>query len=283
MAGEAEGQDPEGTAGAPDGGQAPSEPPGGNSFDHPFLQEIPEEHRETFAPYVQKWDANTTRKFQELHSQYDPYKDFVENQIDPGALTQAYQLYELLNTEPQTLWASLNQIAQQEGWMNGQQGLPGTGELGGEDDPFQGLPPALKQQWDAREAQIQQLTQFAEIAAGKLLSQEEQVEQRQADQELESNLQNWHKEFGDFDDAYVMKELAIGANIEQAVASYKNFVQTLMQQQELAGRGPGAAAPRVLAGGGVIPGSGTDITKASNKDVTSLVASFLDNHKQAAQ
>lgn len=282
MAGEAEGQGPEGTAGATgEEGQAPPEPQGGNS-PNPFLADIPEEHREIVAPYQQRWDAQTTRKFQELHSQYDPYKDFVENQVDPQALTQAYQLYELLNSEPQTLWASLNQIAQQEGWGNGQQGPPGTGELG-EDDPFQGLPPALKQQWDAREAQIQQLTQFAEIAAGKLLSQDEQVEQRQADQELTNSLESWHKEFGDFDDAYVMKELAIGANIEQAVASYKGFIQTIMQQQEMAGRGPGATAPHVLAGGGVIPGSGTDITKASKQDVQSLVASFLDQNQKAAQ
>ena len=44
------------------------------SLSSPFLNEVAPDHRSIVAPYIKKWDAGVTKKFQEYSSKLKPYE-----------------------------------------------------------------------------------------------------------------------------------------------------------------------------------------------------------------
>ena len=100
---------------------------------------------------------------------------------------------------------------------------------------------------------------------------------------MDQLLGQMRQEFGTFDETYVLTQMGAGATPDQAMRSYQQLIQGVLTQQEQQGNGRGARAPRVLAGGGVLPMEGTDVKKASNQQVTDLVAGILSKDNQAAR
>ena len=171
-------QGPQGTDGteAVEEGQGPPQAPepsggeGGDSLGNAFLERVPPEDRPIVEPYVKQWDAGVTRRFQALHSTYDPYREFVESQVDPTQMQNALQLYELLDTNPQQLYLLLQQEAQANGWGQ-QQGQPGSQIEGQQNDAFQGLPPQVVEQITTQQQQLERQQQALEAVAGWIQAQ----------------------------------------------------------------------------------------------------------------
>lgn len=231
---------------------------GGHPAWEEVLTAVPEEFHEALIPKLKGWDGGVTRRFQEIHSQYEPLKAFeplVQQGFDPDTLSQAIGLYQALNDSPDKVYEALGEAY-------------GFGEQESESDDYDdegetSIPRELQEQLDRQERAL-------EAMAEELSRRNEQEQNLQQTQELDNYLNSLRSEYGDFDEDYVVTKLANGMDGEVAVRQY----------QEIVGppRTP-SAAPKVMGSSGVgsggIPTDSPEISKLSSQDTQSLVESIL--------
>lgn len=262
---------------AGDLGQGSEPPAGGGQPDYSlasdFLQRVEEADRPTVEKYVKQWDAGVTRRFQELHGQYEPYKALgdVEN------LQQAVMVMQLLETQPEAIyqilmediqngaeWAqSLQQQPPQVQQQQNPMGAPST------EQTFQGLPPEIQEKLDQQQAILEQL---AQIVVGDKTAQQQALE----DQALEQYLGNLKTEFGDFDENYVLALMEGGMDGAQAVQQFQALLQQHINQAF-----SGQQVPVPLSGGGAPPQQQQKVTDLGKRDVRDLVAGLMSATTQA--
>jgi hypothetical protein len=257
-----------------------------------FLQSIQEEElRQQLEPHVKRWDAGVTRKFQELHSKLQPYTELGEYE----QLSEAAQLYEILNSRPEDLYRALAQSLgynveqgqpgtqgqtpqQQQGQQGqgfqqqqpGQQpGTPGMGQNGGlTQQQYAQLPPDVKTQLD-------QHNQILTTLAEHYLNEQKSQQQQQEDEALDKYLSGLKDEFGDFDEEFVLAKMAAGQDGAKAVKAYQKNLKQLIAKQNA-----GSAPSGILGGGGQVPQETVNPAELNNKDVTKLVAGLMSQAQQ---
>lgn len=210
-------------------------------------------------PYVRKWDAGVTRRFQELRSQLRPYQELG----DPDELSQAAQLYQVMSQDPERVYNALAQAlgkAQQEAQQREQ--TPEPQRQQGEQDHFE-LPPEVQERLDRYETVLNHL-------AKNHLESQQQTQQQREDAELEEYLTNLKTEFGDYDETYVLSQMMAGKSGEEAVKAYQSLIEQNARQVNQAGE-----APPVLSGGGSHAQQPINPGELSNKDTQSLVANLM--------
>lgn len=244
----------------------------GNFNGETFLNSIEEEElRQRLEPHVKRWDAGVTRRFQELHSQLKPYQELG----DPEQLSEAAQLYEILNERPEDLYEAL---ARSLGQQNVQQGQPGpqgqnqqnlnqrqqqvAQEQGLTQQQYSQLPPEVK-------SQLEQHGQILTTLAEHYLSEEKAKAQAQEDKELDDYLSNLEAEFGKFDEDYVLSKMAAGVDGAKAVKQYQKAVRNNSAQEN------NTNAPKILSGGGQVPQDSVNVGQADSKEIKNLVAGLI--------
>lgn len=265
-----QGQEPTGTGEVGEGGQGSGEEQQQQqqtqepdySLANGFLSEIEnEEHRKLLEPYVQKWDAGVTRRFQELHSKYRPYEEFgpVEE------VQQMRQIYQALDKNPEGFFQLL---AQQLGYnLEDTPAGQGTGEQGPGEQEGSQLPP----EFQTIQQQVMQQQQVLQTVAEMLLNQHKTAAEQQEDAELDSYFSNLKKELGDFDESYVASRMMNGETGEQAVKAFQKMVQDRVNQSV----GQRSDVVPILSGGGNVPGEVKDVRELSSGDVKKVVAEAL--------
>jgi hypothetical protein len=243
-------------------GQSEGLDTGGSSGINPawneMLQAIPEEYHSQVTPHLQKWDKGVQDRFNQVHSQYDGYKPFVENEISPDEIQFAMGLLNAVNNDPLAVREAINSWIEQEGIEKAQ----GEGQPQGEQGQQNG-------QFDlASHPEYQQMSQVVQEMAQILVNQREQEQQSQEDSELDQELSQLAEQHGEFDEPFVLSRMAAGATGEQAVQEYQQFVQQVLSGQ----RKPG---PKVLGGGGSLPQNNIDVKKLDGKERRSLVENML--------
>lgn len=235
-----------------------------NSLSSGFLQQIPEADRAIIAPYIEQWDAGVTRRFQELHSEYSPYKQFLEAGYSAEDFGRAQQLYEMLDQDPKTLYNLLTQhfAGEEEQALSGQeQGQVGTDDLGD-------IPPALQER-------LQKQDQLLEAMAQHIIGQQEAQQTAEQDKQYAEYLKTLKTQFGEFDEDFVTTKIANGMSGEGAVKEYLAILERAKGELEKQGAGPGAQVPPVLSGNGAPSIDLPDIKGASKGDTIDLVANLL--------
>lgn len=90
-----------------------NEESGFNPAWNPVLDEIPQEFHNKIAPHLSEWDRNyhagLEKARNEVQSQYEPYQLFVDNEISPELLTNAYQVYQAIENNPEAVIQALQQ------------------------------------------------------------------------------------------------------------------------------------------------------------------------------
>lgn len=226
-----------------------------------YLEGLPETVVPLVEPIFKKWDSDTGKKFQEVHSQYEPLKpwqDFAQNGVSPEDALRGLVLLQKLQENPQEVY---NQLGQAFGFgvEQGQQQ-----EL---DDEFQG--PSLES-----DPKFQQMEHMTRTMAEYLVQQEQQQRAFAADQAVDQELSALKQKHGDFDEGFVVTQMLQGKTGEQAVQMFNQVVENAMKQRQR------PVAPTVMNSGGGVPSSPVDIGKASSKEVKNLVQQYL---AQAAQ
>jgi hypothetical protein len=221
------------------------------------LNSLPESVRPLVEPLFKKYDAQTTQRFQQVHSQYEPLKAWepLASEWDLESAQQALQLMEAINENPEQVWRAL---AEAYNFGDGEQGHadPG-GSNSNEEDPAS---PFV----DPRFQTIEEMTNaMAEI----LLKQEKDRLAAEEDAELEQYLSGLKEKHGDYDEDYVLAHMQLGMSGEDAIAKYKQMLSAVSA--------PRTPAPAVLGSGGSLPSQSIDPAKLSSKDTKDLVAQML--------
>lgn len=258
---------PEASAPAAAPQQAPAEPVL-SEFAQGVLKDIPEAERAVVAKYLPQWDANVTRRFQQVQSTYAPIQPLLDDGLTTEDLEVAAKLYMLLDSSPQEAVDMLvKQLGLEVGSGPGQPQTPPAPGSDLVDTPTIQLPPDLEQQ-------LKNINQFMEATALQQQQQAQAQVQAQQDADLEQYLTLLRQEKGDFDEDFVLTKMMMGMDGADAVEAYRKIA------------GPSAAsapqAPPVLSGGpastGVAP-----VTAASDAERKALVTQMLSQVQNNAQ
>src|SRR5215831_2835148 len=231
-----------------DGGALqPTSAGGQESAYNDFLQRIPETDREVVGRYVRDWDANVTRRFQDIHARYEPYQQLGNYQD----LAQYKAVFEYLRDNPQAVYKTLHEqfgVAQQPT---------------AQEDEWEGLPKSVVDRLQTMDQQGELLRVLAE----RVIGMGNQSQEAQEDAELDKYM-NWlSATYGQFDEDYVLAKMSTGMDGAQAVQEF---------QQKFGGGHPQRQAFTVLSGGGAVGQQGTfNPAKASGQDVRNVVREML--------
>lgn len=250
-------------------GQASEPPVDPDSLANPFLSRIPEVDRKVVEKYVKDWDAGVTRKFQDIHRQYAPFRTIMQqnNIQDPAIFGQAWNLYDYVNNDPEGF---LHMVAKEMGFQLTPLQAQEIAEAGGMNDGQQQNPPSgFPPEWDSRLTQIEQ----AVANIGQYFqSQQQSAQQQMEDQQLDGLLQQMHAQLGDFDEEYVMTKMLQGQTPQQAYQSYQQLAQGIVNNS----RRP---VPPVLNGansGIPTPGNGRRTPADSRKLAAQMLQATID-------
>jgi hypothetical protein len=234
----------------------PKETPSQDSLGNGFLSKIPEQDRPIVEKYVKDWDSGVTTKFQELHNQYAPYKELG----DIGDIQQALEVMEALRLDPKGFYDNLSKIME---------------ELNEDDEMSLNEPPVeIKEPENADSSEVAQLKAALEDLSSKWTAHEQTVAEKAQMDELDGIMSKLHTEHGDFDDRWVLLQLADGVSPEDAIQKWNSLIDANVSSRK------GKPAPIVLPGAGSIPNGQADPSKFSKSDRLAYIAQMLERAKQ---
>jgi len=245
---------------------APDSQGGGESINpawNDLLSIVPSQLHSQVTPHLKKWDSNFQTKLNEVHSQYEGYKPYLENQIDPERINYALQMLEAIDARPMDVIEALNQYVDQAGLrpQEQEQGLS-TGE---EEPPGDFL----------QHPEFQKMQQMLNTMAQYMVQQNQATQDSQYDQELADEIEQLQQTHGEFDVDWVLTKALQAANnggsidsLEPFVKEYRAFEQNVIANS----RRPG---PRVLPSGGRAPDNQVDPKQLDDQGRRSLVAQML--------
>lgn len=240
-----------------------------NEFLDGILNEVDPAHRPIVEPYLGKWNAGVTRRFQDLHGQLAPFQELG---ADPETLSQALSLMEMIDNDPQGVMALLQEAI---GELNGGEGQVPQG-VPGQQAPGQEGQSALPPEFVAMQEKFGTFETVLEAVAQQILEQRSTEQESQEDAQLDQYLGLLKEEFGDYDEHYVIAKMMAGVDGAEAVKQYQAAIQGQVNQRS---RQPNV--PPVLGGGGSIPQGGKSVTDASKKETKNLVAQILAASQQS--
>lgn len=247
---------PEGTQGSEETTPVTGEAPYAN-----YLTELPDSVRPLVEPLFKQWDADVTKRFQSLHSTFEPLKPYEEIQQagwTPEDIQGAIQLAAALNENPQAIYDAL---VENYGF--------GKNSEQGQADPA-GLPDEDEDYVDPRIAQLEQQQQ---VIADFILQQENAKQAAKEDAELAAYLNKLKEDFGDYDVDYVQTKMYSGMSGEDAVKQYQGLVAQAAQSRP--------NPPVIMGAGGGLPSQTINPAQMSDKDRKALITQMLAQANQA--
>lgn len=260
-----------------------------NSEGHPAWEEllstIPAELHPLITPKLQEWDNGVKKRLEEVNSRYSPYKELIDQNIDPEFITGAVGLATQLQSEPDEIVRQLIETFGLEFVPKEQQVSSTPSEP--VEDPFSELGIDISQHPLVR-AQQEALEEFKQ----RFNAMDQQTEAQRQAEEVKNYLDKLEETNGPFDRLYVTALLTQGVSGEEAVKSYqgmvnqavasaleKNNLPPASQQQQQ------SSVPVVMgtdggAGSGV-PTEPFDFTKAKNSDINNLVVQMIAAQRAA--
>jgi hypothetical protein len=241
-----------------DAPEAPSEP---ETKVHPayekVLAELPEAWHEKIVPHLQEQD----KYFQQQLEKYTPFKEFMDVDISPDVIRDSLRLAEVALTDPVYLYRTLAEQLRENGMLEEAEMVDKQADIAeeaSEDEDYE-LSPALRKEFDARDAKLKEQEEYIESVKFEAEVQAEQAE-------LESQIEELNSRY-DVTDAQMDKILKV---LEIQLASDENatIFTAARELAEIAGirypaKGvnPKEDAPTVLGGGGGVPSEAFEVPK----------------------
>lgn len=250
-----------------DGGNQSGGGDGNNPAWGSILNIVPEDYHQQLIPELRNWDSGVQNRFNQIHSQYEPYKQFIDNKIAPDTLNTAVNFVNALEANPSEVINALqgyygltpqqaaNVVSQQQ-----------NQQLNSNNDDLGPMDPRI-------EAEFRRLSQQNETMAQILIQQRDAELQKQEDTKLEQHLSKLHTDYSkkhgfDFDEQFVLAIAQNGVSLEKAVDEFytraaniaKNYVRP---------------APNVISGGGGVPNSNINTRNMGQQDLNSYVTQLL--------
>jgi hypothetical protein len=184
-----------------------------------FLKDVEEADRAVLEKYLPKWNGQVTKRFQDIHGQYAPYKQIG---MDPDTLKSAAWLYSQLDSDPVDMYKKIHKALKESGMWEDPEGNDEQ-PVGGNQQQlpeFDGIP---KEFLDQFQSMRDELAQLRETTTGFIGSQQEQQEEAL----LDNVLNQMHTQLGDFDDEWILTRLARGKSPQEAFTEYTAFVEKI--------------------------------------------------------
>lgn len=224
-----------------------------------ILKDFSPEDRAKFAPKVQEWDANTSKKFAEYANSLKAYEG-----IDPVAAKAAIELEGLLNSNP----AKAIEILQAR--LSNNPAPVEDVQTDDDDFDYNLLPKIIRDKLDMAD-KIPQLQQIVEKLAQERIDFENHRQLEQQKVEYNAHLDTLTEKHGAFDRDWVTKAVALGTDPEEAVQKFQATVKSYAEEQLKEHNN----APNVLGGSSVVPSEPVNLAKLSSKETAKLVTQML--------
>jgi len=241
---------------------------GGNPAWQPFLDALPTSLHSQVTPLLEQWDKGVQQRFEAIHEEYAPYKQFKEQSVDPETIGYALNLVNALNENPEQVWKSMGEYynltpAQQQQVDNAAQQQQGSSDNSWMDD---------EEYVDPRIARLEEGVQ----TMAKMLMEEQQAKAQAAeDERLANELSGLKEKYGEYDENYVLGRMLNGDSAEDAIKGYKEVTERILAENN---RPP---APKVLGGGGGgVANTSVNPAKLSEPERRQLAMQMLQRAKQ---
>lgn len=242
-----------------------NEPQSGNPAWNDFLEVLPTSLHGQVTPVLEKWDQNVQQLVGKVHSEYEPWKPFIEQKIEPEALNEAYAVYSALQDNPQ---ATIEAIQKFYG-ISSEQGQPLEVPTSNEDPDPDALGFDLQ-----KDPEFLRVKNMAETMAQAEIARAQQAEADEWNKKVSDELAELHKTYGAFDEDYVLnKAAATGGDLAGAAKAYSEMIQAAVA----ASRNPTASAPIVMGGGGGTQTSQVAVSQLDAAGRKKLVVDMLRN------
>lgn len=234
---------------------------------NPLLEKLPASLHGMVTPELLSWDKNVQQLVQKVHSEYEPWKPFKENNLNPQEMYQSWQAIQNLEANPQEF---VNAVIQHYGL---QQML--AAEQGQQPEVNDGDDGELSPYDISSDPEFQRVTGLTEQMANLLLAQHQQQEDAQWDATVDADLNKAKQQLGNmYDEQYLLQYMAsTDGTIDQAMTAYQEHVNNIITQQ----RNPSAGAPIIMGSGGGTPATAIPVGNMSDKDRRAYVAQVLAN------
>jgi hypothetical protein len=239
-----------------------SEGQGEASLSSDFLNNVPESDRAVVGRYIKDWDAGVTKKFQEIHGQYEPYKQLG----DVEKLRQAVEVYDLLDNSPEIIYETLKQHfgeVQPQVPVNPQTPQVQPGQLNPQ------LQQALNPFLEPLQAKLQEQQGLMEKMAQVILQGTQREQEAAEDRALDQYLAELEQRHGKFDQRAILMGLYEGKDGDIAVKEWQDSIRQYAPQAQQQNGVP----PPLM--GGTTPSDTVDIGSMSDKDIRQLTANVF--------
>lgn len=261
----------QGTDNAPVAGAEETQQGGGSNINpawNDLLGVVPQMLHSQVTPHLEKWDRNYQESLNKVHSQYAPYKPFLEGGINPDQINYALQLVNAIDERPADVIQALQEYAglTEEQAQQVQQGASGQqGQVEETEVP----------EW-LNHPEFKGMKQMVETMARLMVQQNYSQQEQMEDQMLSDELDSLHEQFGDYDEEWVLTRAANNPNVplEEHVKAYQEFVTQIRTESR---RPPG---PRVMGAGGVAPDNQVDMSKLDGKGRRAMISQMLQGAAQ---
>ncbi|UOF81986.1 hypothetical protein [Caudoviricetes sp.] len=220
-----------------------------------FLKNIPEADRPIVEKYVKDWDSGVTKRFQSIHEDYRPYKELGDLQD----LEAGIQILQALRLDPKAFYTQLSDLIKE---LEGDEEVP---------DPIELVQPPAG---NVDTGEIAQLKAALEDLTGKWTALEQTQTEKAQIAELDKYMAGLHTEHGDFNDEYVLLQMANDIDAVEAIKMWNNLIEANVNSRKT------KTAPIVLPGSGTVPGGQVDPSKLDKKDRLAYVTAVLEQAKR---
>lgn len=231
-----------------------------------LLEVIPEGVRGNVTPHLQKWDENYQQGLQKVHSQYEPYKPFMDQGVNPEDLNNALLIQQAMEADPQEFVQKVMEFYKIQLGEQGQQ--PNSQDESDEDPVFD----------VTQHPEFQRLNRGFELLAQQTIAQNTAAEEAAVEAQIDNELNEAKQKYGEFDEGYVFQYChANDCNIETGVQAYLKFAENLVANY----KPPGANAPIMMGGGGGLPSQQTPVKNLTGQQRRALMVQMLTNAENA--
>lgn len=224
-----------------------------------YLEKFPEDARPIAEEAFKEWDSNVGKKFGEIHSQYEPWKD-ITSQYDVESVQQALGIADAINNNPQAVWEHMGQVYGLTPQQVAEQ-AQNSGQ-GSSDSDDMDLPPQFLEKF-------QNMEKMVELIGQAYVQQNNSAQEQQQLAAFDNQLNKLEEKHGAYDKQWVLSRIAGGMQPETAVAQYKEFETQIIQQHNQ------RSAPVIAPAGGGLPSNMPDTKTMPADGVKNLVAQLL--------
>jgi hypothetical protein len=243
-----------------------------------LLSELPEAWHAKVTPHLQEFDRNVQQQLEK----FSPFKQFVDDGVDPAFLVQSMQLAKAIASDPLTVHQNLTAALMQQGLIREEAEKAAEEIIEENSDPYESddeLSPAMKRELQRRDADMEQI--------------KEQLSNQEFEKATQVELDTLNREFGELTSSYDVtkaQETAILELMDSAIARGEDMTvfQAAKKLVEITGVGfkrvgavsaPAAGAPTVLggSGGNGVPFESVEIPSDAKAKKEMLAQMFKNN------